>query len=66
MQQFLNLIWKRLNTDTSKIVASYALPEPLESDDVYFLTGEWTNALCCFKWIVECHKMGASEQIFLG
>jgi hypothetical protein len=43
MQQFLNMAGKTLDPDTSKIVASYAFPETLVSDDVYFLTGEWTR-----------------------
>jgi hypothetical protein len=43
MQQFLNLVGKMLDQNTSKIVASYALPEPLTSNDIYFLTGEWTK-----------------------
>jgi hypothetical protein len=43
MQQFLTLVGQALDPDTSKIVASYALPELLTSNDVHFLTGEWTK-----------------------
>jgi hypothetical protein len=43
MQQFLDLIGKTLCPDTSQIVASYAFSVPLKPDDVYFLTGKWTE-----------------------
>jgi hypothetical protein len=43
MQQLLDLVGKTLDPDTSKIIASYAFPETLTSDDVCFLTGEWIN-----------------------
>jgi hypothetical protein len=34
---------KTLTPDTSKIISSYALPETLTFNDVYFLTREWTK-----------------------
>jgi hypothetical protein len=50
MQQFLDLVGKNLDLNTSKIVASYTFSDTLTSDDVHFLTGEWEsiNNITCY------------------